>query len=85
MVTIVNVSFLVRLLLLVVSTHARNSYDFATSVGRNASKYAVGALPDGEFLPRNWAGPISIPGTTNDELFFWLFEAEIPTNNLISA
>ena len=77
MAKIIAMSFLVRLLLLVMSSHA--------GIGRNASKYAVVALPHAEFLPKSWAGSISIPNTSNDELFFWLFQAEIPTNNLISV
>ena len=64
--------------------HASATQDHATSFGRHATKYAVGALPHAEFLPKSWAGPISIPNPGNDELFFWLFEAETKTNNLIS-
>ena len=55
--------------------------------GRDASKYAVGSLPNVNFdLPASWAGQISVPTTPNDELFFWLFEAEVPRqcDNLIS-
>ena len=55
--------------------------------GRDASKYAVGSLPNVNFdLPASWAGQISVPNTPNDELFFWLFEAEVPgqCDNLIS-
>ncbi|KAL6714868.1 hypothetical protein ACLMJK_007128 [Lecanora helva] len=45
--------------------------------GPRASKYAVGCLPDVKFeLPASWAGQIPLSNTTNDELFFWLFEAE---------
>lgn len=45
--------------------------------GLNVSKYAVGCLPEVNFeLPASWAGQISVPGTENDELFFWLFQAE---------
>ena len=85
MATIIDKSFLVRLILLVLSAHAVNTLSFATILGRNASKYAVGALPHAGFLPKSWAGPISIPNTANDELFFWLFQAEIKTDDLISA
>jgi len=84
MATIFYMSLLVCLLTMIVSSHAVDTLDFATSLGRNASKYAVGALPHADFLPKSWAGPISIPNTTNAELFFWLFEAEIKTNKLIS-
>ena len=85
MAKIITMSFLVRLLLLVMSSLAGTTHKSATSIGRNASKYAVVALPHAEFLPKSWAGPISIPNTFDDELFFWLFQAEIPTNNLISV
>ena len=45
--------------------------------GPNITKYAVGVLPDITYkLPSSWAGQIAIPGTDNDTLFFWLFEAE---------
>ena len=84
MATINRLSFFVRLLFMTVSCRAGGTRDFATSLGHNASAYAVGALPRAEFLPQSWAGPISIPNTTNDELFFWLFQAETETNNLIS-
>lgn len=52
-----------------------------------ASDYLVGSLPDVAFqLPLNWAGQIPVPSITNDELFFWLFEAEDQTksNDFIS-
>ena len=47
------------------------------SEGGDARKYTVGSLPHIEFdLPASWAGQVSVPNTPNDELFFWLFEAE---------
>lgn len=52
-----------------------------------ASDYLVGSLPNVTFqLPLNWAGQVPVPGITNDELFFWLFEAENQTqsNDFIS-
>ena len=55
--------------------------------GRDVSEYAVGNLPNVSFeLPASWAGQISVPNTANDELFFWLFEAEVAgqCDNLIS-
>ncbi len=85
MATIVRISLFVRLLLMISSSRARGTQDFITSLGRNANEYAVGALPHAAFLGKSWAGPIAIPNTTNDELFFWLFQAETETNNLISA
>lgn len=59
--------------------------DFGQSLGPNVKHYEVGALPNVTFpLPLSWAGQIHIPNTKDDELFFWLFEAETPSNNLIS-
>ena len=55
--------------------------------GSSAAKYAVQRLPGVEFhIPASWAGQIPIPGTSSDELFFWLFEAEDSnySDNLIS-
>lgn len=57
------------------------------TLGPSASPYIVDCLPDVNFsLPASWAGQISIPGSTDDELFFWLFEAEgeAQSENLIS-
>ena len=57
------------------------------ALGPNISHYAVPNLPDVDYsLPQNWAGQIGIPGTRDDSLFFWLFEAEsyAERNNLIS-
>lgn len=57
------------------------------ALGPSATPYIVGCLPDVNFsLPASWADQISIPGTTDDELFFWLFEAEekAQSENLIS-
>lgn len=86
MATIIRVSLFVRMLLLLIfSSHVGGTQNFVTSLGRNASEYAVGALPHATFLPKSWAGPISVPNTTNDEFFFWLFQAETETDNLISA
>ena len=71
---------------------ACNSYSYVTghqhssmSLSQNVQKYAVGALPDITFkMPTSWAGQIQVPATDNDELFFWLFQAEQPSNDLIS-
>lgn len=49
---------------------------------RRASDYLVESLPNITFqLPLSWAGQISVPSITNDELFFWLFEAEDHTKS----
>lgn len=57
--------------------------DFA---GPNLAKFAVGHLPNVTFnLPASWAGQISIPGSEDDNLFFWLFQAESPSDTLIST
>lgn len=79
---------LLRLSLYVIGTLGQNTEEFtvrsSTSLcldlgrGRDASKYAVGSLPNVNFeLPASWAGQISVPNTAKDELFFWLFEAEV--------
>ena len=61
----------------VIACGTENSSNIAALLGTNATKFAVGDLPDLGFkLPQSWAGQISVPGTTNDELFFWLFAAE---------
>ncbi|MDI1487210.1 MAG: hypothetical protein OHK93_006479 [Ramalina farinacea] len=63
------------------SNHPRNA------TGNQSSTYYVGSLPGINFpLPNSWAGQIRIPGTENDELFFWLFGAEDSQydDNLIS-
>ena len=55
--------------------------------GSSASEYAVGCLPDVSFdFPASWAGQIPVQNISNDELFFWLFEAEneVESDNLIS-
>ncbi|MCJ1256944.1 hypothetical protein MMC24_004769 [Lignoscripta atroalba] len=57
-----------------------------TSFGPDTDKYAVGILPNVNYkLPPSWAGQIAIPGTTDNELFFWLFKAEsrAQSDNLI--
>ena len=74
--------------LYVIATLGQNTEEFAvrsaTSLcldlgrGRAASKYAVGSLPNVNFdLPASWAGQISVPNTAKNELFFWLFEAQV--------
>ena len=55
--------------------------------GPNTGKYVVDKLPNITYhIPPNWAGQIRIPGTKDDELFFWLFETEDQSqcDNLIS-
>ncbi|MCJ1390106.1 hypothetical protein MMC18_002964 [Xylographa bjoerkii] len=45
--------------------------------GPNIARYAVTGLPDVTYsIPSSWAGLIGIPGTQDDALYFWLFEAE---------
>ena len=58
-----------------------------TSLGTDIARYAVHSLPNICFsLPPSWAGQIPVPGVSNDELFFWLFEAEghYASSNFIS-
>ena len=58
---------------------------YGYSFGPNSNLFAVGNLPGVSFqIPQSWTGQISVPDTANDELFFWLFRAEKPSNDLIS-
>ena len=64
---------------------AASSGDFSMSLGPRVQKYAVGELPLVSYeLPASWAGQIRVPGKKDDELFFWLFEAESKSSDLIS-
>ena len=59
----------------------------AAPFGPNIARYAVGPLPGVHYkLPASWAGSIGISGTRDNELFFWLSEAEneAASENLIS-
>lgn len=82
-------SKLVCLVLLLLSLFSLTYTDggfsnFGMSLGPNVQRYAVGDLPDVNFpLPPSWAGQIQIPNTKDDELFFWLFEAETQSDDLI--
>lgn len=54
----------------------------------NATQFAVRSLPNVTFpLPPSWAGQIPISDASNDQLFFWLFQAEShdASQNLIST
>ncbi|MCJ1403072.1 hypothetical protein MMC11_006295 [Xylographa trunciseda] len=56
------------------------------ALGPNITQYAVAGLPGVTYsIPLSWAGLIDIPGTEDDALYFWLFEAEkqAQRNNLI--
>ncbi len=58
-----------------------------SSLNPNVTHFAVHSLPNVGFnLPPSWAGQISIPGVADDQLFFWLFQAEDrnASENLIS-
>ena len=58
---------------------------YGYSFGPNSNLFAVGKLPGINFsIPQGWAGQIPVPDMANDELFFWLFQAEKPSNDLIS-
>lgn len=79
MCSISNVAFaILHLMTCAIACVTETSPNIATSLGTNATRFAVGYLPDlnGSSLPQSWAGQISVPGTTDDELFFWLFAAE---------
>ena len=79
-------ALLVHLIFFLPLAHAGAQFPrFETTLGPNAHKYAVGKLPHVDYqLTPSWAGQILVPGTRDDELFFWLFEAETASNNLIS-
>lgn len=50
----------------------------------DAQRYAVGQLPNVSFqMPTSWAGQLSVPGRGDDQLFFWLFQSEKPSADLI--
>lgn len=82
--------FSVSLVLLLIASLAPRSVNSSyLEFGPAVNRYSVGELPDVNFnLPASWAGQIPVPTTnnSNDELFFWLFEAEtqVPSANLIS-
>ena len=58
---------------------------FSISLGPKVQKYAVGKLPNVSYeITASWAGTIRVPGKTADKLFFWLFEAESESQDLIS-
>ncbi|KAL8711618.1 MAG: hypothetical protein Q9220_004028 [cf. Caloplaca sp. 1 TL-2023] len=49
----------------------------APKLNSSAISYAVNSLSNVDFpLPPSWAGQIPISGASNNELFFWLFQAE---------
>ena len=80
------VCIILHLLTLLTLTYTDGDFSsFSKSLGPNIDRYAVGSLPNVSFpLPRSWAGRIHIPNAKDDELFFWLFDAEMPSNDLIS-
>ena len=62
-----------------------NARPSCLDLGAGASNYAVNGLPNVKFsFPASWAGQIPVPNTANDDLFFWLFDAEAQCENLTS-
>lgn len=60
---------------------------FPPLLSPNITQFAVQSLPNVSFpVPPSWAGQIPIPGTSDNQLFFWLFQAECQnaSQNLIS-
>ena len=58
-----------------------------STLNPNVTAFAVGSLPNVTFrVAPSWAGQIPIPGVADDQLFFWLFQAENHdvSRNLIS-
>ena len=77
-------SLLLRLSALLSLGHSRP--DHRDSTWPNMTKFAVSGLPNVNFsLPASWAGQIPIPSSKEDKLFFWLFQAESPSDDLIST
>lgn len=74
------------LLFLLPHVHAgADSPFFSKSLGPSVQKYAVGKLPNVSYeLTASWAGQVRVPGKKDNELFFWLFEAEVESQDLIS-
>lgn len=59
--------------------------NFSMGLGPSVMPYLVGDLPDVQYkLPLSWAGQVHVPNNKTSKLFFWLFEAETQSNNLIS-
>ncbi|KAL8978597.1 MAG: hypothetical protein Q9205_005853 [Flavoplaca limonia] len=49
----------------------------ASALNPNVTRFAVHSLPNVTFhVTPGWAGQIPIPGVADDQLFFWLFQAE---------
>ncbi|KAI9761163.1 MAG: hypothetical protein M4579_001210 [Chaenotheca gracillima] len=66
-------------LLCVAASLARSHAGPTPSIGYGAdiSAFEVHSLPEVHFdVPRSYAGEIPIPGKSDDNLFFWLFESE---------
>ncbi|KAL8808084.1 MAG: hypothetical protein Q9182_000362 [Xanthomendoza sp. 2 TL-2023] len=58
-----------------------------STLSPNVTRFVVRSLPNVTFrVPPSWAGQIPIPGISDDQLFFWLFQAENhnASQNLIS-
>ncbi|KAL8733368.1 MAG: hypothetical protein Q9166_002192 [cf. Caloplaca sp. 2 TL-2023] len=48
-----------------------------STLNTNVTGFAVHSLPNVTFhVPPSWAGQIPVPGVFDDQLFFWLFQAE---------
>ena len=80
------VQVLAQVLALVLSAEAAPKL-LPSSLNPDVTHFAVDSLPNVTFsLPPSWAGQISIPGLADDQLFFWLFQAEDrnASENLIS-
>lgn len=61
------------------------SRDITQEFGPNITRFAVHDLPEVNFsIPASWAGQIPIPNSIDNQLFFWLFEAESASDDLIS-
>ncbi|KAL8751205.1 MAG: hypothetical protein Q9199_006581 [Rusavskia elegans] len=67
---------LVQVLALALSARAAPK-PLSSTLDPNVTRFAVHSLPDVSFhVTPSWAGQIPIPGVADDQLFFWLFQAE---------
>lgn len=77
---------LVQLIVLLAPAHAgANAGYLSRSLRSRVQKFAVGKLPHVSYeLTPSWAGQLGVPGKKDDKVFFWLFEAERDSRDLIS-
>ncbi|CAO1600968.1 hypothetical protein XANCAGTX0491_004638 [Xanthoria calcicola] len=76
MVLFSSLACLVQVLALAVPVRATPTI-LPSTLNPNVTAFAVRSLPNVTFhVAPSWAGQIPIPGVADDQLFFWLFQAE---------